>query len=134
MVGHYDAIPEEKKLNLLWQDLSYSKQISNIYCAMHIGCKLRSVRNQTMTDEDVRILSAVEHNRWNVEKLLAGYEPLSHEERVARLESKDRGEQVEDLEPTHKHDCIAPFNDLNKKIQKYVEIIVKNMKDISNRE
>lgn len=134
MVGHYDAIPEEKELNLLWQDLSYSKQISNIYCAMHIGCKLRSVRNQIMTDEDVRILSAVEHNRWNVEKLLAGYEPLSHEERVARLERKDRGEQVEDLEPKHKHDCIAPFNDLNKKIQKYDEIIVKNMKDISDRE
>ena len=129
-VGCYDAFPSEEELNRLWHDLSYSKQMSNIYSAMHIGCKLRSIGNKPLTEEDVKILSAVEHNRWNMEKLLAGYEALTCEERKARFAKKAKGEAVEDLEVLHKHDCIAPYNDLTDKIRKYDEIIVRNMYDI----
>ena len=104
--------------------------MSNIYSAMHIGCKLRSVGNRPLTEEDVRVLSAVEHNRWNMEKLLAGYEALPREERMQRFAKKDKGEAVEELELRHMHDCIAPYNDLTRKIQEYDEIIVRNMDDI----
>lgn len=125
--GRYDAMPAAEKLDHLWRDLSYSKQLSNIYSAMHIGCKLRSVGNRTLTEEDIRILSAVEHNRWNVEKLLAGYEALPKEKRIDRYEKKALGEAVEDLETKHQHDCIAPYNELSERIRRYDEIIVRNM-------
>ena len=128
--GKYNAFPSDEELDRLWHDLSYSKQMSNIYSAMHIGCKLRSVGNRPLTEEDVRVLSAVEHNRWNMEKLLAGYEALPREERMQRFAKKDKGEAVEDLELRHMHDCIAPYNDLTRKIQEYDEIIVRNMDDI----
>lgn len=128
--GRYDAMPGEKELDHLWRDLSYSKQLSNIYSAMHIGCKLRSVGDRSLTEEDIRILSAVEHNRWNVEKLLTGYEPLPREKRLERYVKKAKGEAVEDLEPKHQHDCIGPYNDLSERIRQYDEIIVRNMNDI----
>lgn len=131
--GHYDTFPSDDELDRLWHNLSYSKQMSNIYSAMHIGCKLRSVGNKPLTEEDVRILSAVEHCRWNMEKLLAGYEALTREERKVRYARKAKGEFVEDLEMLHKHDCIAPYNELTEIIKAYDEIIVKNMYDIIDK-
>ncbi len=129
-VGRYEAMPAEKELDLLWKDLSYSKQMSNIYSAMHIGCKLRSIGDQTLTEDVIRIMSAVEHNRWNMEKLLAGYEALPKEECLARLARKEKGEKMESLEQKHQHDCIVPYKDLPDSIKEYDRIIVKNMKDI----
>lgn len=128
--GSYDAIPTKGDLDRLWRDLSYSKQMSNIYSAMHIGCKFRSVGHRVMTEEDVRLLSAVEHNRWNVEKLLAGYEALSRDKCKDRNDKKSKGESVEDLESKHQHDCIVPYNDLSEKNKKYDEIIIRKMDDI----
>lgn len=68
-----------------WKKLSISEKWSNMYCADSIKCKmdsLRVMRNQNLGDSNVcdRLseyelteLSMVEHNRWNVEKLLLGY-------------------------------------------------------------
>lgn len=129
-MGHYDTMPAEKELDMLWKELSYSKQVSNIYSAMHIGCKLRSIGDYALTEDDIKIMSAVEHNRWNMEKLLAGYEALPKEESLARLAKKEKGEKMESLEPKHQHDCIVPYDDLPDSIKEYDRIIVKNMKDI----
>lgn len=129
-LGQYDAMPGDEELDHLWHALSYSKQMSNIYSAMHIGCKLRSMGNHPLTEDDVKVMSAVEHNRWNLEKLLAGYEALTAEERKKRILKKAQGETVEDLENQHEHDCIAPFNDLTEKTREYDEIVVRNMDDI----
>jgi len=128
--GRYDTMPAEKELDMLWKELSYSKQLSNIYSAMHIGCKLRSIGGQALTEDDIKIMSAVEHNRWNLEQLLAGYEALPKETSMARLAKKEKGEKTESLEPKHQHDCIVPYNDLPDSIKEYDRIIVKNMKDI----
>ena len=68
-----------------WKKLSIAEKWSNMYCADSIKCKmdsLRVMRNQNLGESNVgdRLseyelteLSMVEHNRWNVEKLLLGY-------------------------------------------------------------
>lgn len=69
-----------------WRKLSVALKWSNLYCAYSIPCKLASLRvmrglkpddkshdQYSMTEEEVSQLAIVEHNRWNVEKLLMGY-------------------------------------------------------------
>ena len=71
-----------------WQGLSVEKKWSNIYNANSIETKLRSynILGET-TENQVKIISTnldemveVEHNRWNIEKLLMGFRPLTEEE------------------------------------------------------
>lgn len=74
------------ELDKKWDtELSVQKKWSNIYNASSILSKLRSIGYdkpmwnaiKKLTSEEVRILSAVEHNRWNVEELLLGYRPVT---------------------------------------------------------
>lgn len=68
--------------------LSIQNKWSNIYNANSIPFKLRSVGYDStksdaikcFTPEVTATLSIVEHNRWNVEKLLLGYRPVTEEE------------------------------------------------------
>lgn len=71
----------------LWKDLSTANKWSNIYNSDSIPTKLRSLGYAKLTDfshelndEEVSMLAEVEHRRWNMEKLLMGFRPLSEEE------------------------------------------------------
>lgn len=75
-------IVEEK-----WNECSVSDKWSNIYNVMTIPTKLRSVgynyKSATfngLTSKEIEILAEVEHNRWNVEKLLMGFRPVTKKE------------------------------------------------------
>lgn len=77
-----DDIIEDK-----WNDCSVSDKWSNYYNVMTIPTKLRSVgidykslTLRDLTDEEIGILAEVEHNRWNVERLLMGYRPVTENE------------------------------------------------------
>lgn len=69
----------------LWQDLSYSKKLSNIYNAMTIPVKMRSLGHTiddwsafyAMSAKEIALLAEIEHNRWNVATLLLGYRPVN---------------------------------------------------------
>lgn len=94
-----DAISEKE----IWEDadkmwnekgLTVALKWSNMYNAYTIDTKLASLRVQRglcasdvsrdtndLSDEEINMLAEVEHNRWNVEKLLMGYrKPLTVED------------------------------------------------------
>lgn len=70
-----------------WRKMPISLWWSNIYVAASIPTKLRCIGVEwngttlphfgTLTDEQVALLAEAEHNRWNTEKLLLGYRPVS---------------------------------------------------------
>lgn len=75
-----------KNANNEWQSLSVASKWSNLYNAYTLGIKqsvLRSMRNLTpkdtshdydpLNDNEIEVIARMEHNRWNVEKLLMGY-------------------------------------------------------------
>jgi hypothetical protein len=88
------SIPEELLSDNLWFAIPIVKRWSNIYNANSIPTKLRSIGYtlencpETFTDEEIDILSQVEHNRWNVEELLLGYRPVTEEENRQIMENR----------------------------------------------
>ena len=75
-------IDHEKK-EQSWAKRSGVKRMSNIYHAMTIGVKMRSMgftaddwdKFYDMSQEDMETLAEVEHNRWSVEELILGWNP-----------------------------------------------------------
>lgn len=76
-----------------WKELTVALKWSNLYNAYNIPCKMASLRvmrglepNDTSHDfdsfseDEIERLAAVEHNRWNVEKLLMGYRKAKPDE------------------------------------------------------
>ena len=119
-----DAIWEEAKVK--WSKISVAEKWSNLYCAYSMHYKLEMLRvmrgldiddtsrdKQPLSEEEIEQLATLEHNRWNVEKLLMGY-------RKARIE-EDKYEQSiltsDDVKPNKKklfiHHDIRPFDDLD---------------------
>lgn len=122
---------DQNELDRQWRNTKYADQMSNIYSASHIGVKLRSMGNrERLTDEEIQLLAITEHNRWNVEKLLMGFEALPKAEREKRYDSVGLKE-LKELKKQFKHYCIAPYNELIDEDKKYDILIVKNLGDIS---
>lgn len=118
------------KLDEMWRNTKYADQMSNIYCASHIGMKLRSVGNRAeLTDEEIQLLAVTEHNRWNVEKLLMGFEALPEKER-AKQSTPEGLAKLKDKKKIFKHYCIAPYSQLLPNDCKYDTLIVKNLRDV----
>ena len=90
---YYDnnCVPTEypkDTVDKMWNTLSVSDKWSSMYNVLSIPGKLRSVgmdykKDATwrdMTESEIDILAEVEHNRWNVERLLCGFRPTNEEE------------------------------------------------------
>lgn len=77
---------EEKEQ--LWSKRFGVKRMSNIYNAMTIGVKMRSMGFEVsdwekfydLSQEDIELLAEVEHNRWSVEELILGFRPCNDDE------------------------------------------------------
>lgn len=125
-----------------WNELSVADKWSNLYCAYHIPYKLASLRvmrgldpndtshdQQTLTEEEIHTMAAVEHNRWNVEKLLMGFRrPKENEDKYEHPEFKDK---LKDNKKIFIHHDIRPFDTLDDiqqmdfEIVKYIPWILK---------
>lgn len=79
----------EKEANDKWATLKIDKRWSNLYNALSLPFKLRSIGavyaddkivNANLTPEVVELLGEVEHNRWNAEQLLLGYRQKKDED------------------------------------------------------
>ena len=84
-----DAMSEDSiwaDANKYWRDLTVALKWSNLYCAYTIRTKLVTLRAMrgldindhshdydSLSDYEADIMAKVEHDRWNVEKLLMGY-------------------------------------------------------------
>ena len=122
-----DAIPEAKiweEANAMWQDLSVALKWSNLYNSYTMRTRQRTLRAMrglgiddesrdydTLSDYEVEQLAIVEHNRWNVEKLLMGYrKPKRDEDKYVYPEFAGKLKKNKDL---FVHHDIRPFDQLN---------------------
>ena len=82
------AAPSDHKLQREWDKLPVALQWSNFYCADSVDIKLRSLGfgmtpPVQLTEAQIELIAEVEHNRWNMEKLLLGYrKPTPEEEEI----------------------------------------------------
>jgi len=79
--------PNDNILESMWKKLTTSLKWSNRYCANSIKIKQRSLEikpDKELSEEEnkdqINLLAQIEHNRWNIEKLLMGYRPTTPEE------------------------------------------------------
>ena len=124
-----DTIPSEKiweEAESLWRDLSVALRWSNLYASYSLRCKLDSLRAMRGLDKDdasrdmdmlsineEKCLAIVEHNRWNVEKLLMGFRKARPEE-----DKYDYPMYAKEFNRNNKkqlfiHHDIRPFEDLD---------------------
>ena len=75
-----------------------AKLWSNYYSVSHMWTKLRSVKYdgtaERLNDDEVYLLSQVEHIRWNLEQLLMGYAPLDAEKFCDLRKKFEKGHMV----------------------------------------
>lgn len=141
-----DATPEDiiwADADRYWRELTVALKWSNLYCAYSIPCKLDSLRAMRgldpednshdlnpLNDEEIEKLARVEHNRWNVEKLLMGYRKAKENEDYYRHPNF-----AKDLKKNKKlfiHHDIRPFSELPEptqqldyEIAKYIPWLLK---------
>lgn len=145
--GKYDAMASLDKLNEGWykKEGQYIMQQSNVYAANSVPVKFRSIGldpavRTSITSDEVNDLAEIEHNRWNVERLLAGYSPVPFEDRmtiIAGLLSSDKAavklakdEKNRLKKKLFKHADIAPYDELLNLSKEYDINIVKNLLDV----
>ena len=100
-----------------WRKKTAAKKMSNIYNAMTVPVKMRSLglkeddwdKFYDISQQDIDLLAEVEHNRWSVEELILGWRPCTPEE-----EKQVEGEiaQKEVLKKRMIHYDLRPYNDL----------------------
>lgn len=132
-----------KEADDLWHKLKVSERWSNLYAAYSIRCKLDSLRAMRGLDKDdhskdqlpltsteIDEIAKVEHNRWNVEKLLMGYRKAKPEE--DRYNHKDYTKEWKNNKKNfYIHSDIRPFGDLDevqqldKEIAKFIPWILE---------
>lgn len=128
-----------------WHELPVALKWSNLYSTYNFPCKLASLRairglaaNDTshdldeITQAELDVLGHVEHNRWNVEKLLMGYrKPLPQED---KYESAEFAKPLSKNKKLFIHHDIRPFEELDivkeldYEIVKYIPWILKMTK------
>lgn len=135
------------ELDQKWNSLDeYVYRFSNLYAANSIPLKLRSVgidpetinENTQLSPLQVDILSVVEHNRWNMERLLLGVYAIPILDRVAINNlimaggtDKDRGKAwARRLKANNRHKDITPYKDLPSDSKQYDTAIVANILDV----
>jgi len=101
----------------MWQKVKAVKRMSNIYNAMSVATKMRSIglrddeweRFYDIPQQDIELLAEVEHNRWSVEELILGWRPCTEEEQQA-VEADVS--QKEELKKRKIHYDLRPYDDL----------------------
>ena len=124
-----------RKSNEEWEKCPVAKQWSNMYCAYNIPYRINSLKAMRggsedfddLTIDEVKKLGVVEHNRWNMEKLLLGFrKPLPEEDAIVNshlLSQEERDKMKSMKDSLYVHCDIRPFKGLNE-IQKLdLEII-----------
>lgn len=131
-----------RKADEFWGNLSIALKWSNLYCAYSIQIKaatLRAMRGlpfgdtsrdyDELSQKEMEEIAIVEHNRWNVEKLLMGYRKAKQEE--DKYEHPGSAKQLKKNKLIFIHHDIRPFEDLDTvrqldyEIAKYIPWILK---------
>ena len=104
-----------EKVEATWRKVqTFSMRYSNIYNVMTLATKMRSLGHEekdwdkfyALTQEEIETLSAVEHNRWSVERLILGFRPPTD------MEREEIRENIEAFITAKKTGTTAPEQDL----------------------
>ena len=142
-----DAMTDEEiwsEAEKYWRPLSVALKWSNIFNALSIDTKcsaLRAMRGQQPTDssrdtsplsdEEVHVLAQVEHNRWNVEKLLMGFRKPLRSEDIYEEANKEFLADLKNNKGVRLHCDIRPFahlgpiKELDHEFSRYLPWILK---------
>ena len=82
-----------------------------------LGPDDRSRDMEELTEEQINILAEVEHNRWNVEKLLMGFRKPKPEE--DKYEHPEAGDVLAKNKRLFIHHDIRPYDDLTEKTKQF---------------
>ena len=133
----YERMPDKSEypvLDKLWQTKSFLERASSMYSANSIYMKLRSMGLSPESSKDdlrpyVDILSEVEHNRWDVERLILGVSALTQEQQVQAAADPQmyKTHWKTDL---HMNKNIIPYDELDEGMKEYDKVIVRNMIDV----
>lgn len=151
--GHFqsilelDALTKEQILAVAdkhWKGLSVALKWSNLYSAYNIRIKLAVLRAKrglklddtsrdtwTLSDEETEMLARIEHNRWNVEKLLMGFRKPRREEDQYCEENKAFKAELKRNKERFIHHDIRPFDklddikELDKEFVRYIPWIMR---------
>ena len=143
----YKGMPAAEELATAWyrKNAMYIKQQSNFYAANSVPAKLRSVGlgseiSRPVSQDEIAILAEIEHNRWNVERLLAGYSAIAYDQRrslIVDLLSSDENvskaavNRKKELRDKHfRHADIAPYDELLASSKQYDINIVEHLPDV----
>ena len=123
------ACPSESELLDGWNKLQVALQWSNLYCADSVDLKLRSLGFGTtsplrLTTEQIELMAEVEHNRWNMEKLLLGYRKPTPEEEE---KCKDNAVRKEYKTKRFVHTDIRPYYQLDEGTKEYDRCISEGL-------
>ncbi len=126
-----------------WQSLSVALKWSNLYCAYSIPIKQASLRimrglkpddssldQQPLTEEEIATMAPVEHNRWNMEKLLMGYRKARTDE--DKYQHPEFAHELKNNKSLFIHHDIRPYSELpettkllDKEIVRFIPWIIK---------
>lgn len=124
-----DAIPNNKlwdEANRMWNNLYVALKWSNMYCSYSLRTKLATLRamrglnlydisrdTEPLTDYEIEELAKVEHNRWNVEKLLMGYRKPHPDEDKYQAKDEEQMILLNRIKKLLIHSDIRPYDQLN---------------------
>ena len=119
--GDYDNLDETKRkgldVSLKWSNLynSYTIRIKQATLQAVRGLSLEDKSKDTaeLTPEETEMLAEVEHNRWNVEKLLMGYRKPHKNEDKYNIGNKDDKKLLKKNKELYIHHDIRPFDQLD---------------------
>jgi hypothetical protein len=112
----------------MWRDENFSvaNKWSNLYSSYSIRTKLATLRamrgltlddkskdTQPLTDIEVEELAMVEHNRWNVEKLLMGFRKARDYEDAFKATDEEDATKLVNNKKLFIHHDIRPFDELD---------------------
>ena len=119
--GDYNNLDETKRkgldVSLKWSNLynSYTIRIKQATLQAERGLSLEDKSKDTaeLTLEETEMLAEVEHNRWNVEKLLMGYRKPHKNEDKYNIGNKDDKKLLKKNKELYIHHDIRPFDQLD---------------------
>jgi len=119
-----------EEMQTAWERLSLAFKWSNIYAANTIPTKLRSLgidpaAPRPLDAAEVELFAQVEHNRWNVERLLTGYRPASAAERERAKADTNFNDELKKRRFIHIN--IAPYDAIPEATKDNDRILTRNL-------
>ena len=89
-----------------------------------LGLDVESVKCAVLSEEQIERMAYTEHCRWNMEKLLMGYRPLTEKEKTGNVNTKNLKNNM------FAHHLIKPYKDLTDCDKQLDRNIIKKLPDI----